>query len=46
MVLHRERRSLHPQGLSSASPVDLEFLAFFHGQLAQPGKLFKNTVTG
>jgi hypothetical protein len=28
------------------SLVHLEFQAFFHGKLAQPGKLFKNTVTG
>jgi hypothetical protein len=26
--------------------VHLEFQAFFHGKLAQPGKLFKNTGTG
>jgi hypothetical protein len=31
---------------ASASLVHLEFQAFFHGKLAQLGKLFKNTVTG
>jgi hypothetical protein len=32
--------------IASASPVHLEFQAFFHSKLAQPVKLVKNTATG
>jgi hypothetical protein len=27
-------------------PVNFQIRAFFHAELAEPGKLFKNTVTG